>query len=465
MQNPPPNPQGPQPDIQPPPGPVWDPPLTAERAILNGFMRLGYLPSQGIQAACQAGGINPPPPTANVAAMRQHLLDHIRDNLEPFPMDLELDGYCILVANGQLKQAIRPPRDQEEADEDEEQEEEFPPHGVQQEVSDQSDGSEEVPQKKRKVVKKKKRSSKKSKRYQSSSESEDDDSDVSTTSSDEASHPKKKSKSLQLDILQSEFNRQPDDEQEPAAEGRLTLLTLLALSGLQGGVDKRPTTVHPTREGEQESAPAAAGTCAHIQALNYLAMGRRILNHAREAVRDSKSQKRDFSNVFLDDNLGRVKETFRNANMAINSISSKSAKSIMNGRDERKVSTKRLETAKRNMDTIQKSFAAPQLQSWTGLDAASWFLDNILLASNHSTNDKSGTACTQKTFTRGSATQSQINKYRSQRDYSKKDDYKREDYKRDERDRDRDFSRRDNTRFNPRVRIRSPPMERGTNDK
>ncbi|KAI9325992.1 hypothetical protein BDR26DRAFT_958088 [Obelidium mucronatum] len=187
----------------------------------------------------------------------------------------------------------------------------------------------------------------------------------------------------------------------------------------------------------------------------------------------------------------------------------------MNGRDERKVSAKRLDTAKRNMDTIQKAFAAPQLQSWTGLDAASWFLDNILLASNHSTNDKVLKSMTSYTKTivsvqkladirsgprqfkrpviegqqrrvrcnhcdklghiaancfatcgASSCQKSQCrNKYRSQRDYSKKEDYKRDDYKRDDRDRDRDFLRRENTRFNPRVRIRSPPMERSMNDK
>ncbi|KAI9336732.1 hypothetical protein BDR26DRAFT_1008726 [Obelidium mucronatum] len=524
---PPPNPQEQQEDIQPPPGPAWDPPLTADKAIFNGFMRLNHLPTQGVLAACQAGGINPPPGNANIAGMRQHVLEYIRDNLEPFPMDVELDGYCFLLADGRLKQAIRPPADPDEEDEDNE---ELQPQLLRQEVSDHSDGTTagDHETKRKKRVSKKKRPSRKSKRYHSSSESYD--SEVSSTSSDEDSHPKKKKKSLQLDILQSEFNRQPDDEQvqwNGGGTGSGRAFNAVDAAGIkwvarwsrQVANDCSPYTVDSftesfnqiiqfTQNGRRAGlAPVAAGFCAKFveeeqksapiveveqdaapinikrkqqavtTALNYLAIGRGILNHARDAVRDPKSQKRDFTNVFLDDNLGRVKETFRNANMAINSMSSKSAKSIMNGRDERKVSSKRLETAKRNLDTIQKAFAAPQLQSWTGLDAASWFLENILLASNHSTNDKR-TSDRERVKTKNlswkvnnaesdvtTATNKCRNKYRSQRDYSKKDEYKRDDYKRDDRDRERDFARRDNTRFNPRVRIRSPPLERNTNDK
>ncbi|KAI9325991.1 hypothetical protein BDR26DRAFT_152395 [Obelidium mucronatum] len=213
QQHPPPNPQERQAEVQPPPGPVWDPPLTADRAIFNGFMRLAHLPTQGVLAACQAGGINPPPVNANVAVMRQHVLEFIRDNLEPFPMDLELDGYGFHLVDGRLTQAIRPPAPASEGDDDDNHREEDQPQVIHPESSDQSDGDEEVTQlkKRQKVVKKKKHSGKKSKRYQSSSES--DDSECSSSSSDEEPHPKKKNKALKLDILQSEFNRQPDNEQ------------------------------------------------------------------------------------------------------------------------------------------------------------------------------------------------------------------------------------------------------------
>ncbi|KAI9346571.1 hypothetical protein BDR26DRAFT_112249 [Obelidium mucronatum] len=123
-------------------------------------------------------------------------------------------------------------------------------------------------------------------------------------------------------------------------------------------------------------------------ALNYLATGRVILQQARDALRDNKGKKRDYSNPFLDNHIHRVKETFKEANTTLAALGSKSAKSIMNSRDERKVSSKRLETAKTNRDTIQKAFASPHVENWSGTDAANWFLDNIETESNTVANEK-----------------------------------------------------------------------------
>ncbi|KAI9324485.1 hypothetical protein BDR26DRAFT_925765 [Obelidium mucronatum] len=87
----------------PPPGLVWDPPLTPNRIVLNGFMWLGHLPTPGVLATCAAGGIKPPPGNVSVAVLRHHVMTYMRDNFEPFPISDVFNGYCFHLAASRVR--------------------------------------------------------------------------------------------------------------------------------------------------------------------------------------------------------------------------------------------------------------------------------------------------------------------------------------------------------------------------